>query len=246
MIVLRDIIRDAAEKKIAVGHFNFSDLAGFRAIVRAASELKLPVILGVSEGEREFVGVETAAHLVARAREEYAPSFGAPAPFFLNADHTRSLEKAEEAVRAGFDAVLLDGSKLPMEENIRATREAVARLKELNPDLIVEGELGYIGEASRLLRELPEGASLTSAEEAREFVRETGVDLFAPAVGNIHGMLVNAPNPQLHIQLIAEIREASGVPLVLHGGSGIRDGDFTEAIQAGVSVIHVNTELRHA
>lgn len=245
MTKLIDIIRDAERRKVAVGHFNISEVAALKAIVRAAEELKLPVIVGVSEGERDFIGVKEASALVR--------SLGASSsvPLFLNADHTYSLEKIKEAVAAGFDAVIFDGAKLPLEENIKATREVVDYVKSANPDILVEGELGYIGSSSKILESIPEGASikesdLTKPEEAYRFVEETGVDLLAPAVGNIHGMFRNAPNPSLNIKRVKEIREAAGVPLVLHGGSGVSDDDFTAAVHAGISVIHINTEIRLA
>ena len=117
--------------------------------------------------------------------------------------------------------------------------------------MLVEAEIGYIGTSSKLLDEIPEGAgvdasALPTAEDAKRFVEETGVDLLSPAVGNIHGMLKGIANPKLHIDRIAAIRSAAGVPLVLHGGSGITDPDFLAAIDAGISMVHINTEIRVA
>lgn len=242
---LKEVIQEAENNKIAVGHFNISDITGLKAVFEAARELKLPVIIGVSEGEREFIGVRQVAALIKSLREEY------DYPVYLNADHTHSLEKLKEAVEAGFDVAVFDGSKSPLEENIKRTKEAVLYTKGVNPDFLIEGELGYIGGGSTILKEIPEGAAikpgdLTKPEEARQFVAETGVDLLAPAVGNIHGMFANAPNPNLDIQRIKAIKEAVHIPLVLHGGSGIKDEDFLAAIDAGISIIHINTELRLA
>ena len=131
------------------------------------------------------------------------------------------------------------------------TKEAVRIAKEVNPDILVEGEIGYIGKSSKVLDEVPEGAAvshddLPTAEQAADFVKATGVDLLAPAVGNIHGMFKNASNPDLDIERVREIAEAAGVPLVLHGGSGVKDEDFTAAIGAGIRMIHISTELRVA
>jgi fructose-bisphosphate aldolase class II len=244
MLSLREIIADAERRKVAVGHFNISDLAALKGIAAAAAELKLPVIIGLSEGEREFVGAETAAALINSYRTRY------DVPIYLNADHTYSLDKVKEAVEAGFDAVILDGAKLPLEDNIARTRDAVSYVKSVRPEVIVEGELGYIGTSSEVLNAMPAGAAmgenLTKSEDAARFVKETGVDLLAPAVGNIHGMFKDIPEPRLDINRIGEIRAASGVPLVLHGGSGTSDEDFISAIGAGISVIHINTELRVA
>ncbi|MEK7555429.1 MAG: class II fructose-bisphosphate aldolase [Patescibacteria group bacterium] len=245
MKTLRQIIQEAEKNKIAIGHFNISDLAGLKAIFEVAQGLNLPVIIGVSEGESGFIGMRQVAVLVKSLREEY------DYPIFLNSDHTHSLEKIKQAVEAGFDAVLFDGGKLPFEENIKKTKEVVNYVKSVNPDILVEGELGYLGGSSVILKEIPKDASineedLTKPEQAARFVQETGVDLLAPAVGNLHGMFKDRPNPDLNIERIKAVRKAAGVPLVLHGGSGIRDEDFLAAIEAGISTIHINTELRLA
>lgn len=242
---LHEIIADAAKRKVALGHFNISDLAGLKAIVEAAREVNAPVIVGTSEGEREFFGAENAVSLVRNFRETYGH------PIFLNADHTYSLDKVREAALLGYDAIIFDGAKLALEENIMQTRAAVELAKKINPEIIVEGELGYIGTSSALLEKLPEGAQmtekdLTTPEDAARFVKETGVDLFAPAVGNIHGMLSGAENPALNIARIREIAEAVSVPLVLHGGSGLKDEEFVGAAKAGCAIIHINTEIRLA
>ena len=245
MKTLRECLKQAEEKKVAIGHFNISNLEGLWAIFYAAKELSLPVIIGVSEGERDFVGVRQAVALVKSLREEFAY------PIFLNADHTYSFERVKEAIDAGFDAVIFDGSKLDLEENIKITKQCVDYARGVNPEIIVEGELGYIGTSSKLLDAIPEGVKLgledlTKPDEAKRFVAETGVDLLAPAVGNIHGMLKSGADPALNIARVGEIREATGVSLVLHGGSGNNEADFRDAITAGVSIVHINTELRVA
>src|SRR3972149_12189386 len=236
MKTLKQIIQEAEKNKTAIGHFNISDCVALKGIFLAAKELNLPVIIGVSEGEREFIGVKRVVDMIKSIREEFSAEGGSASggnwPIFLNADHTHSLEKIKEAVEAGFDAVLFDGGKLLLEENIKKTKEVVEYVKSVNPDILVEGELGYIGASSVILKEVPKGAAveekdLTKPEEAGLFVKETGIDLLAPAVGNIHGMFKNAPNPNLSIERIAKIRKAAGVPLVLHGGSGTSDADFT-------------------
>lgn len=245
MKTLREIITEAEKSKVAVGHFNVSELLALKAIFNSARELNLPVIIGVSEGEREFFGTRQIAAAVKSLREEFNY------PIFLNADHTHSFEKIKEAVEAGFDAVLFDAGKLPLEENIKQTKEVVEWARKASPNVLIEAELGYIGSGSVILESVPEGAAIeekdmTNPEDAARFVKETGVDLIGPSVGNIHGMFKNSPNPHLNIEKIKAIREAAGVPLVLHGGSGIRDEEFTQAIDAGISIIHINTELRSA
>ena len=243
MKTLREHIKEAEEKKVAIGHFNISNLEGFWAVVNAAKNLKLPVIIGVSEGERDFVGIRQVKALV-----DTMKNIGLPV--FLNADHTYSVERVKEVVDAHFDAVIIDGAEKSFDENLKMTKESVAYRDSANKEIIIEGELGFIGKSSKILDVLPEGAevskdNITKADEARDFVQATLVDLFAPAVGNIHGM-VKSGNPKLNIERIKEIREAAGVPLVLHGGSGITDEEFRQAITAGISIIHINTEIRLA
>ena len=240
MLTLREAVRDAEKRKIALGHFNISDSEGFNAIVSAARRLNVPVIIGVSEGERDFIGVRNVAALVKSAREEFNH------PIFLNADHSYSFERVKEAINAGFDSVIFDGAKLSFEENVAETKKCVEYARGVNPEIIVEGELGYIGTSSKLLDKVPEGITLTTPEEAEQFVKETGVHMLAPAVGNIHGMLRTAEARGLDIERIKIIREKASVPIVLHGGSGTSDEDFLRAIDAGVSTIHINTELRLA
>ncbi len=245
MQTLRQIIKEAEAKKTAIGHFNISNIEGLWAIFRAAKELDVPVIIGVSEGERDFIGVPQAVALVASLRQEF------DYPIYLSADHTFSFDRAKEAIDAGFDLIVFDRSELSLDENIAEVKKCVDYARSVNPEILIEGELGYIGKSSKILDEIPEGANIgeyniTKANEATRLVTETGIDLFSPAVGNLHGMLKHAPNPRLNIARIKEIHEATGVPLVLHGGSGLTDEDFVLAIEAGVAIIHINTELRLA
>jgi fructose-bisphosphate aldolase class II len=242
---LIDYIKDAAARKVAIGHFNISNLEALHGIFNAARALNLPIMIGVSEGERDFVGVREAAALVKSLREQYNY------PIFLNADHTYSVERVKEVVDAGYDEVIIDGSKLSLDENIALTKKCVEYARAKNPGMLVEGELGYIGTSSKVLDAIPEGVdlspeALTKPEDAARFVKETGVDLLAPAVGNIHGMLRFSKDPCLDIARVKAIREAAGVPLVLHGGSGTVDEDFVSAIENGMAIVHINTEIRVA
>ena len=170
-------------------------------------------------------------------------------PIYLNADHTHSLAKAVEAARAGFDAIVFDLSALPFEQNVRQTKEAVETLKTINSAILVEGEIGDIGTGSEIHEEAPDlSRGLTSPAEAKQFVESTGVDILAPAVGNMHGMLKSMVQGQtrkrLDIQRIGQSKSAARVPLTLHGGSGTDDEDLRKAIAAGINIIHINTELR--
>lgn len=242
---LRDVLEQAQKEGVAVGHFNIADLVLLKAVFASAQELKLPVMVGVSEGERKFIGVRQIGVLVRSLREEF------DFPIFLNADHTHSLANAIAAAKAGFDSIGFDLSALPFEDNIRQTKDAVEALKAINPAILIEGEIGDIGTGSEIHDVPPDLAKgLTTPEEAKQYVEATGVDILAPAVGNMHGMLQSMvqgeTKKRLQIERIAQIKSASRVFLTLHGGSGTEDGDFLKAIAAGINVIHINTELRVA
>ena len=242
---LKQFLKEAEKKKVAVGHFNIAEISQLKSIFEAAKELGAPVIIGTSEGEAGFLGRKQAVALIKSLREEYK------FPIFLNSDHTHSFEEVKKAVAAGYDAILFDGGTLPFAENIRQTKKVVNYVKSKNKNILVEGELGNIGSGSVIRKELPKGAAirpedLTKPEEAARFVKETGIDMLAPAVGNIHGMFANAPEPALDIQRIKALKKAVKISLVLHGGSGNTDSDFLAAIDAGISVIHISTELRVA
>jgi fructose-bisphosphate aldolase class II len=156
-----------------------------------------------------------------------------------------------EAAKACFDAIVVDFSALPFEQNVSRTKEAVAAIKAINPAMLVEGEIGDIGTGSEIHATAQnEFKSLSTPEEARQFVQATGVDILAPAVGNMHGMVENMVQGKmkkhLDIERIAQIKKATGTFLTLHGGSGTDDEDFRKAIAAGINIIHINTELRVA
>jgi fructose-bisphosphate aldolase class II len=240
---LRDALTQLETEGAALGHFNVSDQVLLKAVVAAAAETKLPVLVGASEGEREFFGARQLAALVKSTRQESG------LPIFLNADHTHSLAKAMEAANAGFDAVTIDFSALPFDQNVARTKETVQAIKAVNPAILAEGEIGDIGTGSEI-KETAQGGKLSTPEEARQFVEATGIDILAPAVGNMHGMLKSMvqgkAKKHLNIERIAQIKEAAGVFLTLHGGSGTEDEHFRKAIAAGINIIHINTELRVA
>jgi fructose-bisphosphate aldolase, class II len=245
MKTLRQYIKEAGEKGVAIGHFNISNLETLRAIFNAAKKLDLPVIIGTADGERKFIGTKQAVALVKSFREEY------DYPIFLNADHTYSFEGVKECIDAGYDAVIFDGTGMSHEENIKITKQCVEYARSINPEIIVEAELGFIGTSSKVLDKIPEGVKiteeyLTKPEDARKFIEETGIDMIAPAVGNIHGMLKGGIDPALNIKVVEEIKKVINIPMVLHGASGNSAEDIKGVIKNGVSVVHVNTELRVA
>lgn len=243
---LRAYIQEAKREKKAIGHFNFSNLEGLWAIAHAAKNVGVPVIVGLSEGEEAAVGMHQGVALVRAIRRDLG------IPIFLNADHHYSVEGVKAAIDAGFDSVIFDGAKLSISENIEKAKACVSYARSIGRqtgrDIIVEVELGYIGQSSKVLDGIPEGVSLdmlTTPEDAVQILKETGADALAPAVGNIHGMMKGGVDPKLDIARIKAIAEATKAPLVLHGGSG-NDADFDAAIEAGICIVHVNTELRKA
>jgi fructose-bisphosphate aldolase, class II len=242
---LRSVLTRLEKEGAALGHFNVADFVLLKAVLAAAAEIRVPVLVGASEGERGFLGTQQLAALVKSLREESGLAV------FLNADHTHSLTKAVEAVKAGFDAVVTDFSALPFAENVSRTKETLEAIKAINPSVLVEGEIGNIGTGSEIHETVGnEFRTLSTPEEARQFVASTGVDVLAPAVGNMHGMLKSMVQGQtkkrLNIERIREIKKAAGIFLTLHGGSGTDDADFRNAIAAGINIIHINTELRVA
>ena len=237
---LREVVQEYRKSNRAIGHFNISDSNQLRAIALAAKETNLAAIIGLSEGEREYFPISHARALVSIYQADGIE-------LYLNADHTYGLDKAKQAIDDGVDSIVVDGAKLPMEENILLVKQVVSYARSSKRDVVVEGELGYIGSSSKQLDSLPEGVTienLTTVADAKEFVVSTGVDCFAPAVGNVHGMLKNAAEPRLHPERVKEIAGITGLPLVLHGASGNTKEDIKACIAAGVAIVHINTELR--
>jgi len=249
MKFLRETIEDAVNNHKAIGHFNVSNIESINAVCRGAQKKNAPIILGVSEGERAFLEFDLLMYMVQKAKDIYQ------IPIYVNADHTHSLEGAYKAVESGCDAVVFDGAATPWEENIENTKEVRSYIdtynKKQGKDVLLEAEVGYIGSGSVIFDTLPEDvsldtSSLTTPQQANIFTKETGIDLFAPAVGNIHGMYTTKGNPELDIDRIKQIATHTDAWLVLHGGSGISNENMKDAIAAGIAIVHVSTELRVA
>lgn len=240
---LKEWLAKALEEGWALPHFNVSNLVQLKGVIAACEKLRSPVMIGTSEGETDFIGYRQARHLIDAYKEQ------TNLPIFLNADHFHSFERAKLAIDAGYDSALIDLSREEYRRNLEETRRVVEYAREKNSEINIEGELGYlVTESSRLYAEAvtipPE--SLTKPEEALKYVEETGIDRFAPAVGNLHGIAAN--EPQLDMELIKRIRAVLpvDVSMVMHGGSGIPDEQMKEAIEFGFNNIHVSTEIRVA
>lgn len=239
---LKYYFEKAKEENFAIGQFNFSDLTQMKAIVEVAAKFKSPVILGTSEGESIFFGFQEAIALRNVLSKKYN------VPVFLNLDHGKTFDYTKEAIDAGYDMVHIDGSKLSLEDNIKLTKEVIKYAKWKK--CLVEGEVGKIGtESSKIYTEKlhVKEEDLTRPGEAKEFVRQAKVDLLAIGIGNFHGIQSSGPNPDLRIDILKKISEATGnINLVLHGGSGTPESDIKDAIRNGVVKININTELRKA
>ena len=221
---LRDYLNKARREKWAIGQFNFSTLEQLRGILGAAQKLKSPVILGTSEGELGYLGLEEVIVLVDIAKAKYRVNA------FLNLDHAKNFGLMKRAVDYGFPAVHFDGSGLTLEKNIEYAKKVVEYAQKKG--VLVEGEMEDIKEKN-----------LTSTVQAEKFIKETKVDSLAIAIGNIHGMHRDV---KLNFQRLKEINKRIKTFLVLHGGSGIPDSQIRKAIKLGIVKINVNTELRIA
>lgn len=236
-----EILKKAQRGKYAIGQFNVSTDEQIRAVVEAAKDLKSSVIIGTSESERKFIGVRQAVALVLTWQESTG------VPIILNADHCKTLESAKEVIGVGYTMVQLDGSALSFEENIKITKQVVEYAKKKNSEIVVEGELGYLRGGSEIRKEKTEikEEDLTKPDEAKIFVKETGVNALAIVIGNMHG--IETESKRLYLDRLKEIQKS--IPdtlLVLHGGSDTEEKDIKQAIKLGIVKININTELRVA
>ena len=236
------ILKNAQMGKYAVGQFNASTDEQIKAIIEVARDLNSPVIIGTSEGERKFLGEEQAVALIKSWQKQVK------LPIILNADHCKTFESAKKVIDVGYSAIHFDGSELSFEKNIKITKQIVSYAKNINPNILIEGEIGYLRGSSGIHQKIkikPE--DLTKPEQAKKFVEETKVDSLAIAIGNIHGVETDLKNPSLYLNRLKEIQKnIPDVLLVLHGGSGTSKKDIKKAIKLGIVKININTELRIA
>jgi fructose-bisphosphate aldolase class II len=235
LVSMTEMLNTAKEKNYAVGQFNLNNLEFTQAILQAAEEEKSPVILGVSEGAARYMG---GFKLVVAMVKELMEEYGMTVPVAIHLDHGSSFESCAKAIQAGFTSVMIDGSHHPLEENIALTKKVV-ELAHFH-GVSVEAELGRIGGQEDDLVVDDADAMYAIPSECDQLVRETGVDCFAPALGSVHGPYKGEPN--LGFDRMKEVMELTGIPLVLHGGTGIPTKDIERAISLGTAKINVNTE----
>jgi fructose-bisphosphate aldolase, class II len=239
LVSMTEMLNKAKNEGYAVGQFNLNNLEFTQAILQAAEEEKSPVILGVSEGAGRYMGgFKTVVAMVKALMEEY----NITVPVAIHLDHGSSFESCAKAIHAGFTSVMIDGSHLPLEENIALTKKVV-ELAHIH-GVSVEAELGRIGGQEDDLVVEDAEAAYAVPSECERLVRETGVDCFAPALGSVHGPYKG--EPKLGFDRMKEIMELTSVPLVLHGGTGIPTKDIQKAISLGTAKINVNTENQMA
>jgi len=227
LVSAKELLLRAQAGHYAIGSFNTSDLEITKAIVWAASKLEAPVIIETSEKAIAYAGLENLADII--QNEAQKSRF----PIALHLDHGRSLDVVRQCLEVGYTSVMFDGSQLSFSENKILTRQAADMAHRAAA--ACEGELGAIGKTG-------DNKKLTEPRQIAEFVRETGVDMLAVAIGSAHGV---GADEKLDINLLKKIRAKTNVPLVLHGASGVSDEDIKAAVQNGITKINIDTDIRH-
>ena len=233
LVSMTDMLKKANAEGYAVGQFNLNNLEFTQAILQSAEEEKSPVILGVSEGAGRYMGgFKTVVKMVEGLMEYY----NITVPVAIHLDHGSSFDKCKEAIDAGFTSVMIDASHHSFEENIEITSKVVEYAH--SKGVSVEAELGTVGGQEDDI--IAEGVIYADVNECKELVQRTGIDCLAPALGSVHGPYKGEPN--LGFKEMEEINKIAGVPLVLHGGTGIPTADVKRSISLGTAKINENTE----
>ncbi|HHX86691.1 MAG TPA: class II fructose-1,6-bisphosphate aldolase [Firmicutes bacterium] len=236
LVPLTEVLYQASRGGYAVGAFNCHNMEVVQSIVRAAEAEQAPVIIQASQGAIRYAGLEYITSLVKQAVREVT------VPVVLHLDHGTSLEQVVQCIRYGFTSVMIDGSKLPLQENIELTAEAVRIARAVG--VSVEAEIGKIGGTEDDISVQESEAFLTDPEEARRFAEETKVDALAIAIGTAHGQYKG--EPKLDFDRLEKINRLVACPLVLHGSSGVPDESLNRAIQLGIRKINIDTNIREA
>lgn len=231
-----EILARAEAGGYAVGAFNCNNMEIVQAIINAAEAERSPVIIQASQGAIKYAGL---GYIVALVREAASQ---AQVPVAMHLDHGTDFEQVMLCIRNGFTSVMIDGSHYPLEENISITSKVVEIAHIVG--VSVEGELGRIQGTEDDIQVSERDAFFTDPEDARIFVQETGVDALAPSIGTAHGRYQG--KPELDFDRLAEIRKVTGVPLVLHGSSGVPAEDIRRAITLGVRKVNIDTDIREA
>ena len=234
LVNLKEILAIAEERKCAVGAFNTPNLECLIAVIDAAEKLGTPVIISHAELHENISPLEKIGPVMVQAAEK------AGVPVCVQLDHGETLDYIERSLEIGFTGIMYDGSLLPYEENLMNTKKAVAMARSFNAG--VEAELGAM--PSREGVEAASGPVYTDPAQAEKFCRETGIDALAPSFGTAHG--IYKAKPMLDLERVRIISEKTGLPLVMHGGSGVSEDDFRRAIKAGIRKINYYTYMSNA
>ncbi len=236
LVTLKDVLEPAEQGCYAVGAFNANNMEIVQAIIEAAAEERSPVILQASQGAIRYAGLDYIVALVKTAAK------GVNVPVVLHLDHGTDFLQVMRCIRAGFSSVMFDGSSLPLAENIEITRQVVDIGRAVG--VSVEGELGKIGGTEDDVSVSEKEALFTDPLEAQRFVRESGVDALAVAIGTAHGPYKG--RPELDFERLKKIRELTGATIVMHGASGVPDDDVRQGIALGIRKINIDTDLRQS
>jgi len=236
LVPVTDLLERAEAGGYAVGAFNCNNMEIVQAIIAAAEAENAPVIMQASQGAIKYAGID---YIVAMAR---LAAENTHVPVALHLDHGTSFEQVIQCIRAGFSSVMIDGSKLPLRENIALTRRVLDAARAVG--VSVEAELGKIGGTEDDITVSERDAFFTDPEEAGVFVNETGVDSLAVAIGTAHGQYKGTP--ELDFPRLEKIKSIVKIPIVLHGSSGVPDEAIIEAIRLGVRKVNIDTNIREA
>ncbi|MBW9145283.1 class II aldolase [Clostridium sp. CM027] len=229
LVNMRDLLSKAEKGKYAVGSFSVANMEMLIGAIKAGEELNSPMIIQIAEVRLNASPLELIGSMMVAGAKK------AKIPVAIHFDHGLTLEKIKEALQLGFTSVMIDGSKYPLKDNIRLTREVIDEAKKYNAD--VEAEIGRVGGSEDGLKEI--SGLFTGVDEAKEFFDATGVDALAVAIGNAHGVYLE--NPKLNFDVLDKINKRVDVPLVLHGGTGISDDDFRKCVSLGIRKINIAT-----
>jgi len=237
LITGKQILEVAHAHDFAVPAFNISDYAMFKGVVEICEKKRAPLIVAIHPDELAHIGTEMVAGIIARAHSSSVP-------VTVHLDHGATRDQALIAIQAGFTSLMIDGSMLPFDENVAITREVAEIAHAVG--LSVEGELGTIGKADNFGETGAEHIIYTDPQDAVRFVAETGVDSLAVAIGTSHGLYPAGMKPELKLGLLAEIKAAVAMPLVLHGGSGNPDDEIGQAARTGINKINISSDIKVA
>ncbi|EAC7924591.1 ketose-bisphosphate aldolase [Listeria monocytogenes] len=237
LVNMKQLLEVAKENKFAVGAFNVADSNFLRVVVEEAEKNNAPAIIAVHPTELDFTKDDFFQYVLARIKNS-------PVPFVLHLDHGDNMGDVMRAVRCGFSSVMIDGSLLPFEENIRVTKEVVDVCHKLG--VSVEGELGTIGKTGNSIEGGVSEIIYTKPEEAEEYNSRTGVDTLAVAIGTAHGIYPKDKEPKLRLDILKEIKDLVNIPLVLHGGSANPDAEIAAAVEIGIQKVNISSDYKYA